>query len=615
MITTLSLIALACVAAPGGAHPPGSVVADYRTTILPGQGGPVMHASIGDTHSAVVFADGTCVVWGLTKPAYSVTNAIPGPFRRVEAGGYGETAAILANGDVVRYKFTHTTIHAGPFKDIGAWGDRTCALRENGTLVWLDGPAPAGAPTSGVFLDLDIFNAHGSAAVRSDGSLVSWGNALDNYPVPSGTFVAVSVSETHGIALTESGEAVCWGDNAQGQCDAPKGPFVAVSAWHFNSVGLREDGSIAQWGDTPTPPPPGVFIAVEASYGGGFALRRDGTLVGWGPSWLNQPPGAAFVDALIRDFAFFPGDYALRADGSLVQTSTEPSWLFPDAGIPGMYSAIASTTSTAAALRLGSVEIVGQGLFGEDIPPTGNFRSLTGGAYHYAALDEAGEAHCWGLNAWGQCDALPGPFLEVTAGAYHTLALRLDGTIAAWGDNTYGQCEPPPGAFVALTAGTAHSVALRADGSVIGWGRNHLGQTNLHGGTAAGIQAVSDSTMVIRLDGSLECVGGWSPLCGGNLAPLAIVSKMSRGITTGPDCDGDGQPNFVELFNGAVDGDGDGTPDACDPMQDLDADGLVGAADLALLLAAWGESGPSDFDGDGLTGPSDLASLLAAWSE
>ncbi len=50
---------------------------------------------------------------------------------------------------------------------------------------------------------------------------------------------------------------------------------------------------------------------------------------------------------------------------------------------------------------------------------------------------------------------------------------------------------------------------------------------------------------------------------------------------------------------------------------DLDEDGVVGAADLAGLLAAWGacEGCPADLDGDGMVGPADLAGLLAAWGD
>ena len=47
---------------------------------------------------------------------------------------------------------------------------------------------------------------------------------------------------------------------------------------------------------------------------------------------------------------------------------------------------------------------------------------------------------------------------------------------------------------------------------------------------------------------------------------------------------------------------------------DLDGDGSVGGADLAIVLAAWGsKGGPADLDGDGTVGGADLAMVLAAW--
>ncbi|MDZ4829056.1 MAG: hypothetical protein SGJ09_02515 [Phycisphaerae bacterium] len=47
---------------------------------------------------------------------------------------------------------------------------------------------------------------------------------------------------------------------------------------------------------------------------------------------------------------------------------------------------------------------------------------------------------------------------------------------------------------------------------------------------------------------------------------------------------------------------------------DLNGDGHVDAADLAILLGAWGSRGPSDLDGDGTVNAADLGVLLGAWS-
>ena len=50
------------------------------------------------------------------------------------------------------------------------------------------------------------------------------------------------------------------------------------------------------------------------------------------------------------------------------------------------------------------------------------------------------------------------------------------------------------------------------------------------------------------------------------------------------------------------------------PPEDLNDDGLVNGADLALLLAGWGGAGATDLDGDGATSGGDLARILGAWS-
>ena len=49
---------------------------------------------------------------------------------------------------------------------------------------------------------------------------------------------------------------------------------------------------------------------------------------------------------------------------------------------------------------------------------------------------------------------------------------------------------------------------------------------------------------------------------------------------------------------------------------DLDGDGTVGAADLAMLLSAWGPAAagaPADFNRDGSVNAADLSRLLANW--
>ncbi|MFO0829936.1 MAG: choice-of-anchor tandem repeat NxxGxxAF-containing protein [Phycisphaerales bacterium] len=47
---------------------------------------------------------------------------------------------------------------------------------------------------------------------------------------------------------------------------------------------------------------------------------------------------------------------------------------------------------------------------------------------------------------------------------------------------------------------------------------------------------------------------------------------------------------------------------------DINGDGSVNAADLALLLGAWGSGGATDLDGNGTTDAADLSVLLGSWS-
>lgn len=70
-----------------------------------------------------------------------------------------------------------------------------------------------------------------------------------------------------------------------------------------------------------------------------------------------------------------------------------------------------------------------------------------------------------------------------------------------------------------------------------------------------------------------------------------------------------------------LDNDGDNLYDQADPdcgpqcpPADLNGDCLVNAADLAVLLGAWGGAGAADLSGNGVVGAEDLALLLGAWS-
>ncbi len=112
---------------------------------------------------------------------------------------------------------------------------------------------------------------------------------------------------------------------------------------------------------------------------------------------------------------------------------------------------------------------------------------------------------------------------------------------------------------------------------------------------AAFNDALIDGDATVTLTAS-KAVDPFPPSCPG-VTSTAIVRVQYQGVTIG-------------------DENGDGVPDACDVCPtDLDGDGIVGPADLAQVLGAWGPNPrhPADFNGDGEVGPADLAALLGSW--
>ncbi len=102
------------------------------------------------------------------------------------------------------------------------------------------------------------------------------------------------------------------------------------------------------------------------------------------------------------------------------------------------------------------------------------------------------------------------------------------------------------------------------------------------------------------------------PDCNANLLPDSY--EVAQGLAE--DCDLDGLLDSCEIASGAVDSDLDAIPDACElAFGDLDLDGTVDAADLAIMLNAWGLGGSADLNGDGTVGGQDLAILLNHWGQ
>jgi len=143
------------------------------------------------------------------------------------------------------------------------------------------------------------------------------------------------------------------------------------------------------------------------------------------------------------------------------------------------------------------------------------FTRLVAGLFHVCGLDDAGQAWCWGGNAYGALGTgsfaqaivptqVSGSltFTKLAAGPWTTCGVVDAGGVACWGENMYGQLGtgsvtssfppglPTPQAVVSGT-GTAvsattgdYTCALLDGGDVTCWGANALGQ--LGRGTTSG---------------------------------------------------------------------------------------------------------------------------------
>lgn len=95
----------------------------------------------------------------------------------------------------------------------------------------------------------------------------------------------------------------------------------------------------------------------------------------------------------------------------------------------------------------------------------------------------------------------------------------------------------------------------------------------------------------------------------------SIQSACLR-LTTAPDCNLNGRADAVDIAQGgSEDANGDGVPDECQCVADLNGSGTVDGADLAVVLAQWGAGGQSiaDLNHDGTVNGADLGVLVASW--
>ncbi len=277
-------------------------------------------------------------------------------------------------------------------------------------------------------------------------------------------------------ALDESGAIHCWGSSSlrpEGW-QVPPGPFAALFGSFEMVCGVRQDGlASCFWEplgtDSPidhVPEQPVQTLAITRGVICGIDLAGD-TFCNWSvPVGITVPSGERFKD--ISTGPHF-GCGIREADGSIL------CW-----GSPGVAEDCSISPDE-----------------GQLNAPHGSFVSLhSRGAYSTCAIAEDGSVACWGAGEanddptrlfcevpvnFGQSVPPSGTFRSVTVGTYHSCGIRTDGTVACWGAGTHandcanggqdcGQSLPPPGQFEQVALGDLFTCGMKADRTIECWG-------------------------------------------------------------------------------------------------------------------------------------------------
>ena len=286
------------------------------------------------------------------------------------------------------------------------------------------------------------------------------------------------------------------------------------------------------------------------------AIKTDGTLWTWGRNYLGSL-----------------GDNTnVTYRSSPVQTITEgTNWIQLDCG---MNSTAAIKTDGTLWLwgqnnsgQLGDNTITNKSSPVQTVCGGTNWKQVSCDAASTAAIKTDGTLWLWGFNLYGglgintnvtfrsspvQTVAFGTNWKQVSLGIFHTAAIKTDGTLWTWGHNSYGQLgdntianRSSPVQTIAygtnwkqVSCGGGITAATKTDGTLWTWGRNQFGQVgdNTTTNRSSPVQTIAYGTnwkqvscgyyynAAIKTDGTLWT---WGENYKGVLGDNTIISRSS----------------------------------------------------------------------------------------
>ena len=280
-----------------------------------------------------------------------------------------------------------------------------------------------------------------------------------------------------------------------------------------HTAAIKTDGTLWTWG-----------AGFAGSLGNDTTTNGSspGTTAGGGTNWRQVACGSSNTAAIKTDGTLWVCGYnqfGKLGDG----TTTSRLSLVTTAGGGTNWKQVSCGRSHTAAIKTdGTLWTWGRDHYGQlgigvqtsrSSPGTTvgggtNWRQVSAGGRHTAAVKTDGTLWTWGTNLEGQLGEVAGnrsspattagggtTWKQVACGYNHTAAVKTDGTLWTWGQGQFGRIgdgtvtnrsSPVTTAgggtnWKQVTGGTLHTAAIKTDGTLWTWGHNQYG--NLGDGT------------------------------------------------------------------------------------------------------------------------------------